>query len=91
MSDLALVTESGNPSVGGKPAPQPHLPSRKTLDLRLAANRQFNQIVARITAEVGGEISTVQRASDRGVAKARLSSQTLSTPTRCAASLLTTI
>ena len=69
MSDFALVIEDRtSPSVPAsnkrsraKPAPQPELPSRKALDLRLGANRQFNQIVARITAEVGGEVSTVQR------------------------------
>jgi hypothetical protein len=66
MSDLALVTEAA-PEAGvqkrtrAKPKQQPKLPSRKALDLRLAANRQFNQIVARITAEVGGDISTVQK------------------------------
>jgi hypothetical protein len=69
MSDFALVIEDRtSPSVQTpapkrrrKPEPQPDLPSRKALDLRLAANRQFNQIVARITAEVGGDVSTVQR------------------------------
>jgi hypothetical protein len=60
MSDLALVIEDRSvqtpaPKRRRKPEPQPDLPSRKALDLRLAANRQFNQIVARITAEVGGE------------------------------------
>jgi hypothetical protein len=69
MSDLAFASEDrASPSVQTpapkrrrKPEPQPELPSRKTLDLRLAANKQFNQIVARITAEVGGDVSTVQR------------------------------
>ena len=69
MSDFALVIEDRtSPSVPAsnkrsraKPAPQPELPSRKALDLRLAANKQFNKIVARITAEVGGDVSTVQR------------------------------
>jgi hypothetical protein len=67
MSDVAIQGHAS--STGGipvkrrraKPAPQPELPSRKALDLRLAANKQFNQIVTRITAELGGDISTVQR------------------------------
>jgi hypothetical protein len=44
-----------------KPAPQPDLPTRKALDLRLAANRQFNQTVAGIISDLGGKdnISTV--------------------------------
>jgi hypothetical protein len=67
MSDVAIQGHAS--STGGipvkrrraKPAPQPELPSRKALDLRLAANKQFNQIVTRIIAELGGDISTVQR------------------------------
>jgi hypothetical protein len=67
MSDFARVIEDRTsvqtpaPKRRRKPEPQPELPSRKALDLRLAANKQFNKIVARITAEVGGDVSTVQR------------------------------
>jgi len=38
-----------------KPEPQPELLSRYPFDLRLAANKRFNQIVADITKELGGE------------------------------------
>lgn len=67
MSDIAYAapgvkfTQGVQKRSRAKPAPQPELPSRKALDLRLAANKQFNQMVARITAEVGGDVSTVQK------------------------------
>jgi hypothetical protein len=70
MSDLAYA-DHASPRVDhrkrsrAKPAPQPELPSRKALDLRLAANKQFNKIVARIT----GRCLDCPEASDRGVRK----------------------
>jgi hypothetical protein len=73
MSDFALVIEDRTspsaqtpaPKRRRKPEPQPELPSRKALDLRLAANKQFNKIVARIT----GRCLDCPEASDRGVRK----------------------
>lgn len=43
-----------------RPAPQPPLPTRKELDLRVAANKHFNQIVTSVRRDLGGDPSTVQ-------------------------------
>ena len=65
MTDLAFAIEDRGVPLKRerkKPKPQPELVSRKALDLRLAANRQFNQIVASITADLGTKrLSTLQK------------------------------
>ena len=44
-----------------RPAPQPVLPTRKELDLRVAANKHFAQIVNSVVADLGeARVSTVQ-------------------------------
>ena len=69
METSSQITITGRASPEGditpkreraRPAPQPPLPSRRDLDLRIAANKHFHQIVTGVIEDLGGDPSTVQ-------------------------------
>ena len=70
METSSQITITGRASDGqitpapkrerARPAPQPPLPSRKELDLRVAANKHFHQLVTGVIEDLGGHLSTVQ-------------------------------